>query len=577
MQYDLGSDAYRILHTFDKAISVHRITRRNSTDYYILSAKAISQDRSASTLPRPIDSTGYAYDSAAAESEIKILRYNASTNTLTEHVPEDDTYPPQLGIHYHVGFENAIYIDDFEGIVPDYRGEFKSQSNILYYRYAKDDDFGVAQVNTSGTTSKRIGIDTSFSFGKVLYCVHGSTPKSIYVFPEDTPNNGRPSGADVRAFNTPSVVGQPQSIALSGNNLFIGDQGGREIVVTPENTVNGGTGAIVTRFNLPNIIPNGMAISGNNLFVTNSSNGNVSVMPADTGMPYDPNDIQDATITRQFSPPTGLSSPSAMTIQGNDLYIADSNEVFVMPADTPNGQTAVASRRFNRPPGVGIISGMAIHGNSLLLAEPSGDDIVEIPADTANGATATITRRFNLPSGLTSPTGLTIGDAPLNPINYQNHLNTAFALTTGNVIYFVYATGNADTSALVIRRRTSGGTVSTILTDRKVLSALTDLDDGGGAYLGCYEAVFLNNELYMLCPIQRVDEDSSDYTRSQTKAAGMVLFRCDVTAATPTLTVIETWDFATHSACNLIVHDNAVHYVERSAAAERFKPINSSL
>ena len=93
VQYSLDSDTYRILHTFDKGISVHRIARRTSTDYYILSAKAISQDRSASALPRAIDSTGYAYDSLAEESEIKILRYNASTDTLTEHVDETDTRP----------------------------------------------------------------------------------------------------------------------------------------------------------------------------------------------------------------------------------------------------------------------------------------------------------------------------------------------------------------------------------------------------------------------------------------------------------------------------------------------------
>ena len=49
VQYDLDSDSYRILHTFDTDISVHRIARRTSTDYYILSAKAISQDRSASS------------------------------------------------------------------------------------------------------------------------------------------------------------------------------------------------------------------------------------------------------------------------------------------------------------------------------------------------------------------------------------------------------------------------------------------------------------------------------------------------------------------------------------------------
>ena len=65
--------------------------------------------------------------------------------------------------------------------------------------------------------------------------------------------------------------------------------------------------------------------------------------------------------------------------------------------------------------------------------------------------------------------------------------------------------------------------------------------------------------------------------RSREKAAGMVLFSCDVTAGTPTLTIIEKWDFVSHSGCNLIVHDGAVHYTEQPIAASRFKPINSSL
>ena len=97
VQYNLSADTYRILHTFDTDISVHRLARRTSTDYYILSAKAISQDRSAPTLPHPMDSTGYAYDSVAEESEINILRYNASTDTVTEHVDKDNSRPPQLG------------------------------------------------------------------------------------------------------------------------------------------------------------------------------------------------------------------------------------------------------------------------------------------------------------------------------------------------------------------------------------------------------------------------------------------------------------------------------------------------
>ena len=116
VQYDLNTDSFRTLYTFDKDLVVHRIERRNSTNYYILSSKPILQDRSAQRLPRAIDSTGYAYDSAAAGSEIKIWHYSTSSGTLTEHVAENDSRPPQLGIHYWVGFENAHYIDEFEGI-----------------------------------------------------------------------------------------------------------------------------------------------------------------------------------------------------------------------------------------------------------------------------------------------------------------------------------------------------------------------------------------------------------------------------------------------------------------------------
>ena len=121
---------------------------------------------------------------------------------------------------------------------------------------------------------------------------------------------------------------------------------------------------------------------------------------------------------------------------------------------------------------------------------------------------------------------------------------------------------------------------STILTDTQDLDALTALDDAGGAYLGCHEALFHDDTLYMLCPIQRVDADDASppaYTRSREKAAGAVLFSCDVTAGTPSLTVVEKWDFVGHSACNLIVHDGAIHYTEQPIAATRFRPINSSL
>ena len=429
VQYDLGSDAYRILHTFHKDIKTHRITRRNANNYYILTSAPITQDRSAeTTLPRQSDKTASAFDSAAVGSDVKIYAYNTSTGVLTAHVEETDTYPPQLGIHYHVGFENVLYIDEFEGIVADYRGAFPVQSGDLYYRYAKDGEFGIASVDTSGATTELISQST---------------------------------------------------------------------------------------------------------------------------------------------------------------------------------------------------------------------------------------------------------------LNYHNHLNFAFDLTTTGTLYFVYAEGNSGASTLTIKRRTSAGVETTIFTDTQSHNPLTN--DNGGAYLGCHEAVFHNDLLYMLCPIQhvtpinrpliryattnqdpgdrfvtsvirdfstadlspgdtfsirvnwdsnisgddpnspiivtggtitntsvpsassrryaiqtdagndlsnivfvipkdrvsegngRVQIDISFYDRVNTKAAGMALFSCDVTAGSPSLTVIERWDFVTHSAANLTIHDGAVHYTEQPIAASKFLPINSDL
>ena len=439
VQYDIDGDSYRVLHTFGKDTVVHRIERRNATNYYILTSAKITQDRSAGgSLPRPSDGTGYASDSLAEGSGIKIYHYSTSTGTLTEHVAEDDNYPPQLGIHYHVGFENGLNIDEFEGIRPDYRGAFKWYSNNLYYRYAKDGEFGVARVNTSGTTTQMIG----------------------------------------------QAVGK-----------------------------------------------------------------------------------------------------------------------------------------------------------------------------------------------------------------YQNHLNFAFDITSTGTIYFVYAIGDANGSTLVIKRRTSSGTESTILTDIRGLAAFSDIHSEFGSYLGAHEVLFYNNQLYILAPMQmadfgddatdtqadpdfiieradtgmtgersvttstnlnptsrrlapgddipiRIDFDGSisgatqndltvsggtiqsfsissdmidvtirpdDLTRhrnividlaenavtqrneatriivdfgtrrSRTKTGGMVLYKCNVTAGSPSLTAVDTWDFVHQSGCNLTVHDGAVHFTEQPSAASRFKPINPDL
>ena len=200
------------LHTFDKSASrVHLIERRNATNYYILTSAKIQQDRSARQLPRPNDSTGYAYDSVSEGSEIKIYHYSTSTGTLTEHVAEDNSHPPQLGIQYPVGFENGLNIDEFEGIRPDYRGAFKWNGSYLYYRYAKDGEFGVARVNTSGTTTQMIGQAVGKSQNHLNFAFDINSSGSIYFVYATT---GVPSDVTV-VDNQP--LGPGGSITIANN------------------------------------------------------------------------------------------------------------------------------------------------------------------------------------------------------------------------------------------------------------------------------------------------------------------------------------------------------------------------
>ena len=193
VQYDIDGDSYRVLHTFDKGIAVHRIERRNATNYYILTSAKIQQDRSAGgSLPRPNDSAqGMRLTVSRKAVRSRFITIIQGLQTApTVFVDSDDDYPPQLGIQYPVGFENGLNIDEFEGIRPDYRGAFRWYSNNLYYRYAKDGEFGVARVNTGGTTTKMIGQAVGKSQNHLNFAFDITSTGTIYfVYAIDDANS----------------------------------------------------------------------------------------------------------------------------------------------------------------------------------------------------------------------------------------------------------------------------------------------------------------------------------------------------------------------------------------------------
>ena len=437
VQYNLSSDSYRVLHTFDKGIAVHRIERRSGTHYYILTSKKIAQDRSARQLPLTNDATGYTYDASAEGSEIKIYHYNTSTGTLTEHVAEDDDYPPQLGIHYWVGFENDLYVDEFEGIRPDYRGSFKWHSNNLYYRYAKDEEFGVARVNTGGTTTKMIG---QIELG---YQNHLN-----FAF----------------------------DINSSGTIYFVYVEGDSKT---------------------------------STLFIKRrTSNGVETTLLSETRPIGDFNELG-----LDFGAFLGAHET---LFHNNTLYML----VPIQKADLGDGTRSIVN------PDVNI---------EQLTTEKSGE--------------RNVTTSTNL-----NPTNIVLApgeDIPLR-IYFDGSVTGAtqndLRVYGGTVVSFSISSNMIDV---------------TIRPDSKThhKNIIIDLAE---------DAVDQGNEGWRIV----VDFGTK---RSRTKTAGMALYRCDVTAANPSLAVLDKWDFVTRGGCGLTVHAGAVHYVEHPPAATKFKPINPDL
>ena len=142
---------------------------------------------------------------------------------------ETDDRPPQLGIHYYVGFENTIYIDEFEGIVADYRGSFKWQGSNLYYRYATQSEFGVARVNTSGTTTEMIDQATgghhnhlNFAFdvtsGGDIYFVYATGDENVSTLVIKRRTSG---GTETTRFSETRTIGNVAGFS-EGFGVFLG-------------------------------------------------------------------------------------------------------------------------------------------------------------------------------------------------------------------------------------------------------------------------------------------------------------------------------------------------------------------
>jgi WD40 repeat protein len=232
---------------------------------------------------------------------------------------------------------------------------------------------------------------------------------------------------------------EPTGIALSGNTLYvIGGQSGTNSTV---GTYNATTGAVIN----PSLVtqsqlPESVAISGNNLYVVSAGGsgqgtGFVGVYNATTGAP--------------ISVPllSGLVYPLGVALSGNHLYLPQElfgtfGEINVYNATTGAPLASpLVSGLLNSP------AGLAISGNMLFEANFYGGNIGKYDATTG----AVINASFI--SGLSNPTQLAVLGNYLFVTNYGNGTIGEYDATTGATINASLISGLSQPWGIAVRHR----------------------------------------------------------------------------------------------------------------------------
>ena len=271
-----------------------------------------------------------------------------------------------------------------------------------------------------------------------LYAIHSAgTASAVYVFPENTPPGGTPSGSDVRTFPMPTGLTFPSACVLSldGSELLITDDSGEEVFFVNEDTPDGTIPIPTRKIFLPPSIgaPLGIAISSAGLHIADNTSKAIYLLP--TTKPNETTDangttivvLLDSDIIKTINMPTVITVVQGLSISGDELVITDSanDALFFVPIATLNNQIGTLTRQVNFPSQIGLPRGVAIDSSgNAYVGDSQDDDIYHIPttkADetTQNGTTivnllsSDIILNFNLPSGCTGLNGLAFRIPPV--------------------------------------------------------------------------------------------------------------------------------------------------------------------
>lgn len=165
--------------------------------------------------------------------------------------------------------------------------------------------------------------------------------------------------------------------------------------------------------------------------------------------------------------------------------------------------------------------------------------------------------------------------------NHFEHLKFDFDVNSRGVVYFAHVVQTATGSELIVRKHESGS-ATTVLRDVKTFSQLTDgvpgLSDAGGWYSGVHEVLIDGDDLYLCVEIGRTEiyysGNTLHLTRSVRKGAGQLLYKVDVSSASPSLSLIEANTFVQQGATALTPRGSDVFYAKSPPETYAFEPNN---
>ena len=144
---DLETETHQVLYRFASEVKALKLSTSDFDTFTILLTDANGFDWSAETLEvrRHIKA---AYDASLSENT-QIVSYQQSERRYQTVIGKNTDYRPLSALHYWTGVSGQDF--GWLGISEGDRGTFAYQDNDLRYRWAKDTEFGVAELASDGT------------------------------------------------------------------------------------------------------------------------------------------------------------------------------------------------------------------------------------------------------------------------------------------------------------------------------------------------------------------------------------------------------------------------------------------